>query len=86
VHRVVPDAALEDEVRRLTAEAARRAVDAFGRVKRLMNRAFDSSLERQLEDERHELAAAADGAEGREGLAAFVEKRPPDFRAASGGA
>ena len=55
-------------------------VDTLGRVKRLMNRTFDASLEEQLECERQEVAASANSPEGREGLSAFLNKRQPDFR------
>jgi len=79
VHRVVPDDQLAKEARALASDLATRAVGAIAEVKALFNRSFDTPLERQLEDERQALVRCADSAEGREGLAAFVEKRPPDF-------
>jgi 2-(1,2-epoxy-1,2-dihydrophenyl)acetyl-CoA isomerase len=85
VHRVVPDAELLQRTADLAAHAASRAVGAFGRVKQLMNASFGSSLEAQLEEERRQLAAAANSDEGHEGLAAFVAKRPPDYLASRRG-
>jgi len=79
VHRVVPAARLRDEVQQLAESLGQRAVGALGRVKRLLNRSFDRSLEEQLEDERRALVEAADSSEGREGLSAFAAKRAPDF-------
>lgn len=82
VHRVVPDAELAQEARALAGRLAGGAVETLGRVKRLMNQSFDRGLEGQLEAERRALADAAGSPEGQEGLAAFREKRPPDFRGA----
>jgi 2-(1,2-epoxy-1,2-dihydrophenyl)acetyl-CoA isomerase len=54
-------------------------VATLGRVKRLMNEAFTATLHQQLAAEQQEIAVSADSMEGREGLAAFLEKRQPDF-------
>jgi 2-(1,2-epoxy-1,2-dihydrophenyl)acetyl-CoA isomerase len=79
VEHVVDD----DEIRDAAAETARRLaagpVAAFGQAKRLMRQAADALLARQLDDEIRTLADATRGAEFREGLAAFAERRPPDF-------
>jgi 2-(1,2-epoxy-1,2-dihydrophenyl)acetyl-CoA isomerase len=77
--RVVPDGELLDEAKSLAAGLADKAVGNLGRVKRLMNMSFDSSLETQLERERHGLADSANHPEGREGILAFLEKRKADF-------
>jgi len=37
------------------------------------------SLESQMEKETRSIAAMADSADGREGIAAFIAKRTPDF-------
>jgi 2-(1,2-epoxy-1,2-dihydrophenyl)acetyl-CoA isomerase len=63
----------------LASELTRRSLHAFGRVKRLLTDAFESSLETQLEREREALVACAAHEDGREGIRAFLEKRPPDF-------
>lgn len=52
---------------------------AFGAVKSLINDAFDAPLEIQLEREREMIARSGAHPEGREGMAAFIEKREPKF-------
>lgn len=69
------DAALE-----MVRRVAGGAFHAFSRVKRLMTDTYGNCLEYQLEREREALGACADHPEGREGLAAFSEKRNPRFR------
>lgn len=80
VHRVAPDHAVLDEAVALAGRAAQMPVGAIGRAKRLFNQSFSSSIEEQMERERVGLADAANGPEGREGLAAFLEKRPATYR------
>jgi 2-(1,2-epoxy-1,2-dihydrophenyl)acetyl-CoA isomerase len=53
---------------------------AIGLTKRLFDRADTSTLEEQLELEAQLQAVAAQGEDFREGVAAFVEKRAPEFR------
>ena len=77
--RVVPRAVLMDEAHLLAARIARMPLAALGRVKRLMNDSYWSTLEEQLQAERLDLAASANTAEGREGITAFLQKRQPDF-------
>jgi 2-(1,2-epoxy-1,2-dihydrophenyl)acetyl-CoA isomerase len=54
-------------------------VGVLGRVKRLINQAFTATLMEQLGYEQAELNASANSPEGREGLAAFLEKRTANF-------
>jgi 2-(1,2-epoxy-1,2-dihydrophenyl)acetyl-CoA isomerase len=77
--RVVPDAELLGAAAALAAKAAGRAVGAFGRAKKLLNSSFERSLDAQLEVERLAITSAAESPEGREGITAFLEKRPPKF-------
>ena len=75
---MVPD----DEVSAQALELAQRLADgptgALGRTKRLL-RAEDRGLAAQLDAEADAIAESAAGAEGREGIAAFRERRPPRF-------
>ena len=48
-------------------------------TKRLFDHAWDARLEDQLEREAQLQAAATETADFREGVAAFLEKRPPKF-------
>jgi 2-(1,2-epoxy-1,2-dihydrophenyl)acetyl-CoA isomerase len=55
---------------------------AFGTVKRLFATSVNSSLEAQLTRESDGISAAGATADGKEGIAAFVAKRPPAFTGA----
>lgn len=81
VTSVVPDEQALPVAKALAARAAGRAVGAFGRAKRLLNGSFEQGLDGQLEAERQAITAAAESAEGREGVMAFLEKREPRFPA-----
>jgi 2-(1,2-epoxy-1,2-dihydrophenyl)acetyl-CoA isomerase len=79
VSRVVPSGELTAEAER-TAEALRRGpTSAFGVTRRLVASGQTTELTRHLDDEAGALAAAAASDEGREGVAAFLGKRAPDF-------
>ncbi len=79
VNRVVPD----DEVDAATAELAQTLAAgptwALGHAKRLVYEGFDSPLEQAGEVEGVTIATAMGSPDGREGIAAFVEKRAPEF-------
>jgi 2-(1,2-epoxy-1,2-dihydrophenyl)acetyl-CoA isomerase len=79
VTRIVPDGEALAAAQALARELARGAVNAFAACKRLITDSFDSPLESQLERERSAIARCAAHADGREGLAAFVGRRTPDF-------
>lgn len=80
VARVVPGEALLDEARALAARLAAGAPRALALTKRALARSFDATLEDQLEYEAALQGVAGATADHAEGLAAFVEKRPPAFR------
>lgn len=63
----------------MAKELEGRALSSFAASKKLLTDAFDTSFEAQLEKERDLLSQCADDPNGREGLAAFVEKRKPVF-------
>ena len=52
---------------------------ALGEAKRLILAGATESLESQMERESRGVAAMAGKADGREGVAAFIGKRPPKF-------
>jgi 2-(1,2-epoxy-1,2-dihydrophenyl)acetyl-CoA isomerase len=79
VEHVVDDDEIADAATQTAHRLAAGPVGAFGQTKRLMRQAADALLARQLDDEIRTLADATRGAEFREGLAAFAERRPPDF-------
>ena len=81
VNQVVPDSQLEEASRRLARQLCSGATAALGQAKRLLRRAWTETLETQMADERESIVAATLSREAAEGIAAFVEKRPPRFLA-----
>jgi 2-(1,2-epoxy-1,2-dihydrophenyl)acetyl-CoA isomerase len=79
VTRVVPDASLASEAQSLAAALAHGATRAYGAAKRLLHHSMSESLETQMELEAQAIAEQARGADAREGIAAFVAKRAPQF-------
>ena len=77
--RVVPEAELLDEAQALAAEFAAGPTQAYGAAKRLLHAGWTGTLETQMELETRTIADVARGGDAREGIAAFVEKRPPKF-------
>lgn len=80
VNWVVPGAELAEQ----TAKIARRLADgptgAFAEAKRLVNQSFSTSMEKQMEEELLAFSRCARGADLKEGVGAFVEKRKPAFK------
>ncbi len=79
VNRVVSLDNLMAETQHTAAQLAAGPVGAFGLSKRLFNRAVLPNLEEMLDYEAHIQEIAGKGAEHKEGVAAFLEKRLPKF-------
>jgi 2-(1,2-epoxy-1,2-dihydrophenyl)acetyl-CoA isomerase len=77
--RAVDDAALVQETVKLARELAGGATAALGFSRRLLLSSFDNGLETQMEAEARAIADASRTTQGREGIAAFIEKRKPAF-------
>ena len=80
VSRVVPLAELVDEALKTATKIAAMSRPVAMMVKESVNRAFETSMAEGIRFERrmfHSLFATEDQ---KEGMAAFVEKRPPKFR------
>jgi 2-(1,2-epoxy-1,2-dihydrophenyl)acetyl-CoA isomerase len=76
---IVADDDVVPEAERLAVELATGPTTALAAAKRLLRDSADTTLETQLEHESIALAANAGTADGREGIAAFLEKRPPRY-------
>ena len=79
VARVVPAAELIEAAVRVAGEIARHSPIATRLAKEAVNRAYESSLAEGLLYERRAFQALFATADQKEGMAAFLEKRPPKF-------
>ncbi|MCB0993022.1 MAG: enoyl-CoA hydratase-related protein [Acidimicrobiales bacterium] len=79
VNRVVPKGEADQAALDLAAQMAAGASSALGKAKRLIYEGFDSALPEAGEREGMAITAAMASANGKEGIAAFVEKREPNF-------
>jgi 2-(1,2-epoxy-1,2-dihydrophenyl)acetyl-CoA isomerase len=82
VSEVVEADRLAAHVADLAARLADMPTRGIGMTKRLIDSALGSSLEEQLEREAQLQAAATQTQDFEEGVAAFLAKRPPNFRGA----
>lgn len=80
VNRMVPAAELEAETAKLARRLASGPTLAYARTKALLNESFERPLEKQLQAETESFARSASGRDFAEGVAAFIGKRPPQFR------
>jgi 2-(1,2-epoxy-1,2-dihydrophenyl)acetyl-CoA isomerase len=80
VNRVVPDDQLMSEAQALAAELAAGPTRALGLSKRAFNRSMLGDLEAVLEYEAELQEIAGRTEDHRSGLAAFLEKRQPDYQ------
>jgi 2-(1,2-epoxy-1,2-dihydrophenyl)acetyl-CoA isomerase len=79
VNRVHPDSEFGPAVTALARELAEGPTLAFGRTKMLFHQSTQESLETQMELEAQAIAACGHTEDFKNGVAAFVRKRPPTF-------
>lgn len=79
VTRTVADEALLAEAQQLAAQLAAGPRLSHGIIKQLLASTFNESLETQMELESRGIAASLSNSDGQEGIAAFLNKRKPDF-------
>ncbi|MET9261270.1 enoyl-CoA hydratase [Amycolatopsis sp. NPDC004079] len=80
VSRIVPADALPEEAVATAAKIASMSKPAAMLAKEAVNRAFETSLSEGLLFERRLFHSTFATADQKEGMTAFVEKRPPEFR------
>jgi len=82
VTAVVPDDELAAAADALVAQLASGPTAAFGAAKRLVHGSLEHTLDQHLALETEAMVRAGSSADGAEGVAAFAEKRPANFRGA----
>lgn len=79
VTTVVPDAELPAKMDELATRVASGARHSHSAVKKLLLTTYGAGYEEQMELEARLIAASASSADGKEGIAAFLGKRKPEF-------
>jgi 2-(1,2-epoxy-1,2-dihydrophenyl)acetyl-CoA isomerase len=80
VHRSVPDDQLDAAAESVVLELAKGPTVALGLTKWLMHASASLTIDEHLRNEAFALELSSRSDDFREGLAAFKDKRPPDFR------
>ena len=79
VNQVVPAEELMPAAEKLAGQLASGPTGSYALVKRLLLNSANESLESQMEHETRGIADSARTEDGREGIAAFLAKRRPEF-------
>ena len=80
IYQVVDDESLSEEANKLADHLSKQPTEALAIIKRLIHSSFDHSIEEQLERERSAMQYLGKSHDYREGVAAFMEKRAPNFK------
>ncbi|MBX9621038.1 MAG: enoyl-CoA hydratase [Alphaproteobacteria bacterium] len=80
VARVVPDDKLKEEALAMAHKIASYSLPVIMMIKESVNRAFETPLSEGLRFERRLFQASFSLEDQKEGMAAFLEKRPPQFK------
>ena len=79
INEVVSSETLLERALELASSLATGPLGANGAIKRLLLETYINDYEAQMDLESHEISNCAASKDGREGVSAFMEKRPPDF-------
>lgn len=80
VEKVVPPEQLMPEAKRLAGVIAAKGPMAIAETKRLIHKGMQTDLHSALDLEAESFGKIAASADAKEGTAAFLEKRPPNFK------
>ena len=80
IYRYVSSEEFEETVNKLAVKLANMPTNALGKIKELFNKSMNNSLEEQLAMESKYQIEAAESNDYKEGVAAFIEKRKPNFK------
>ena len=79
VNRVVPASELESETQKIAASVLQGAPGAISNSKRLMEELWSTSVREDIERALRHHLEARESIEAKEGVAAYNEKRPPNW-------
>lgn len=79
IYKAVDDAKLLEEAWALSNKLANMPTKALGLTKQALNRSFNNDLETQIQIESQMQTTASQTADFKEGVAAFLQKRAPQF-------
>jgi len=80
IYKVIPLGNFEEEVNKLATKTANMPTKALGMIKELFNHSMTNDLKSQLALESKLQIEAAQSEDYAEGVAAFMEKRKPEFK------
>ncbi|MDJ0644478.1 MAG: enoyl-CoA hydratase-related protein [Flavobacteriaceae bacterium] len=80
IYKVVTLEHFEEEVQKLALKLSKMPTKALGMIKELFNASMNNTLNQQLEMESKYQIEAAQSEDYAEGVAAFIEKRQPNFK------
>ncbi|NNK87248.1 MAG: 2-(1,2-epoxy-1,2-dihydrophenyl)acetyl-CoA isomerase [Flavobacteriaceae bacterium] len=80
IYKVIPQKNFETEVNNLASKVAQMPTKALALTKSLLNESLTNNLGSQLESELNAQIEASETDDFKEGVAAFVEKRKPNFK------
>ena len=79
LYKVFPDEIFNDEATKIAVTLAAMPTEGLAYTKKLLSLSFSNTFEDQLQDEDIFQQRAAQTADYKEGVQAFLEKRPPNF-------
>ena len=79
INAIVPDDELAEEAASIAAKLAAGPTASIGRIKQMLNATFSNDLTAQLALEHDRQIESGKAEDFKEGVAAFFEKRPPNF-------
>ena len=80
IYNTFTDESFESESWSLAKKLAKMPTKGLALTKKLLNSSYSNNLEEQLKIEENYQKKAADTADFKEGVSAFLEKRKPNFK------